>query len=176
MNLTAYNALFRDLAARHKAVLATPDNGRFLRVLISTDFVQKQLDLSEFYSKLKSGLKARGNQPFLVVENYQTDYIDQEADYYRRQVHAAYLVLQYVRLDDYDGRDEAISACEQIAEELLGALAYRLRDEHQAYLTLADAWSEHVGPVGEGHVGVRVNLTWKEPATEELLYDETKFN
>lgn len=176
MNLTAYNDLFRDLATRHKAILATPANGRFLRVLISTDFVQKQLDLSEFYGKLRSGLQARAGQPFLVAENYQTDYVDQDADYYRRKVSGAYLVLQHVRLDDYDGRDAAISACEQIAEQLLGALVYRLRDEHAAYLTLSDAWSEHVGPVGDGHVGVRMNLTWKEPATEELGYDATKFN
>ena len=146
MNLSDYHALFRDLAARNKAILATPDNGRFMRVLISTDFVQKQLDLSEFYNQLRSGLKARAGQPFLVVENYQTNYLAQDADYYRRQKDAAYLVLQYVKLDDYDARDAAISQCEQVAEDLLGALYERLV-EQGAYLTLADAWSEHVGPI-----------------------------
>lgn len=177
MNLVAYNALFRDLAARHKRILATPKNGRFLRILISTDFVQKQLDLSEFYSKLTSGLEARAGQPFLVVENYQTSYIDEQADYYRRKVEAAYLVLQHVALDDYDGRDQAISDCEEIAEQLLGAVVNTLLSPpHNAYLTLADAWSEHMGPVADGHVGVRVNLTWKEPATEEISYDPTQFN
>jgi hypothetical protein len=137
--------------------------------------VQKQLDLSNFYTALGS-LKVRGQQPFLVVENYQTDYTDENADFYRRHVHAAYLVLMRAVIDDYDGRDQAISACEEVAEDILGALTERLRDEHEAYLSMADAWSEHVGPIAGEFVGVRMNLIWKEPATQDIVYDATKFN
>jgi hypothetical protein len=176
MHLSTYTALFRDLAARHVAIQATPENKRFLRMLISFDPVQKQLDLTEFYGNLRAGIKARGVQPILVVENYQTDYDDNKGDYLSRRIDGAFLVLQHCKVDDYDGRDEAISICEQIAEELLGALIYKLNVGHSIYLSAGDAWAEHIGPIGDGHCGVRMNFSWKEGATENLFYNPDKFS
>ncbi len=175
MNLTAYTALFRDLATRHVAIRQTPANSRFLRILISSDPVQKQLDLSEFYGALRSRLKAPLGQPFLVLENYQVDYADNDGDYFSREHQGAYLVLQKVKMDDYDGRDVAIAACEEVAEELLAAVVHQLRQQYQARVSVRDAFAEHVGPIADGHVGVRVNFSWAESATEELTYNPAKF-
>jgi len=175
MNLTTYTDLFRELARRHKAIQATPDNARFLRIFISADPVQKQIDTVEFYDVLRSRLKAKEGQPLLVVQNYQVDYADNQGDYYSRQLHGAFLVLELARVGDPDARDVAVAHCEAIGEQVLAAAIEQLRDEHQVYVSLNDCWADHIGPIGDGHVGVRMNLSWKEGASEELSYNPDHF-
>ncbi|MGI4873360.1 MAG: hypothetical protein ACRYFX_19555 [Janthinobacterium lividum] len=175
MRLTTYNHLLSELARRHKAIAATPQNGRFLRIFISADPVQKQLDLMEFYRSLRSKLKAPEGQPFLIAENYQLDYQDNQGDYLSREFRAAYLVLQRANQNDYAARDAAVANCEEIAEQLLAALVEQLREEYEAHISVADAWLEHVGPLEDSSVGVRLNFSWREGATPELTYDATHF-
>lgn len=175
MHLLAYTDLFRELARRHVDIAATPANGRFARILISADPVQKQLDLSEFYALLETKMKLPAGQACLICENYQVAYHDNQGDYYSRDYDGAFLVLQKAKLGDIDARDAAIDGCEQIAEQVLAAAVEVLRDEHQAYATLSEAWAEHIGPIGAGHVGVRINFKWREPATPELTFNPDKF-
>jgi len=175
MRLTTYNQLLSELARRHKAIAATPENGRFLRIFISADPVQKQVDLMQFQSSMRSALKAPAGQPFLVAENYQVDYGDNQGDYFSREFRGAYLVLQRAELNNYAARDEAIAHCETIAEQLLGALVVQLREEHAADISVRDAWLEHIGPLSDLSVGVRLSFTWSEPAGDELVFDENHF-
>jgi hypothetical protein len=175
MHLLAYNALFKELARTHVAIQATPANNRFIRILVSSDIVQKQLDLNEFYGFLKNKLKAPEGQPFLVAENYQADYSDNQGDYFSRDYQGAYLVLQKVKPGDFDARDVAIDASEEIAEDLLAAVIQKLRAQHNARITVADAFCEHIGPVADGYVGARMNLSWSAPATPALTYNPEKF-
>ena len=58
MRLRAYTQLFEDLATRHVDIRYTPENGRFMRILVSSDPIAQQLDLSDFHNSLKSKLKA----------------------------------------------------------------------------------------------------------------------
>lgn len=176
MRLDTYHLLLSELARRHKAIGATPQNGRFSRIFISADPVQKQLDLLQFQNNQRSGLKAPAGQPYLVAENYQVDYGDNQGDYLSREFSAAYLVLQRVAdVQDYAARDRAVASCETIAEQLLGALVVQLRAEHQADVSVRDAWLEHIGPLIDTSVGVRLNFNWSEPATQELTYDPDHF-
>ena len=101
-----YAQLFRDLATRHVDIRYGQDGGtRFLRILISSDPIQRQLDLSEFQSGLKSRIKLAGGLACLVLENYEADYTDNDGDYYARLHRGAFLVLKATKQDDYDGRD-----------------------------------------------------------------------
>jgi hypothetical protein len=175
MRLDTYNHLLSELARRHKAIAATPQNGRFSRIFISADPVQKQLDLMNFQSGTRSGIKAPAGQPFLVAENYQVDYGDNQGDYFSREFRAAYLVLQRVDVNNYPARDAAIAHCETIAEQLLAAVVVELREKHQADISVRDAWLEHIGPLSDLSVGVRMGFTWSEPANEELVYDDNHF-
>ncbi len=175
MRLDTYNQLLGNLARRHKKIAATAQNGRFMRIFISTDPVQKQLDLMDFYKSLRSALKAPVGQPFLIAENYQVDYGDNQGDYFSREFRAAYLVLERVDVDNYAARDAAVAHCETIAEQLLGALVAQLRAEHAADISVRDAWLEHIGPLSDKSVGVRLNFTWREPAAEDLVYNKDHF-
>ena len=177
MRLDTYHQLLSELARRHKGIAATPENGRFSRIFISADPVQKQIDLMNFQNGSRSGLKAPAGQAYLVAENYQVDYADNDGDYFSREFRGAYLVLQRVDdLGNYPARDKAVGACEAIAEQLLAALVEQLREEpHQARISVRDAWLEHLGPLSDKSVGVRLNFNWSEPANESLVYDETLF-
>lgn len=175
MRLNTYNDLLSDLARRHKAIAYTPQNGRFMRIFISADPVQKQLDLLQFERSTRSQLKAPQGQPYLLAQNYQVDYADNDGDYFSREFAAAFLVLQRVNVDDYPARDKAVANCEEIAEQLLAALVYELRENHQAVISVRDAWLEHIGPLADTSVGVRLNFSWQESASEELTYDDTLF-
>jgi hypothetical protein len=175
MHLLAYTDLFRSLARRHKAIAATPANGRFMRIFISADPIQKQIDLSEWYNALRTKLQAPIGQAYFVLENYQVDYDDNGGDYFSRKVAGAFLVLRKVKTDDYDARDVAVDACERIAEQLLAAAVPLLREQQRVDISVGDAWAEHVGPLADGFVGVRLNLSWQEPATEELTYTPDAF-
>ena len=175
MHLLDYTNLFRGLAQRHRAILATPDNNRFTRIIISADPIQKQIDLAEFYAKLRSRIQAPYGQPVFVLENYQVDYNDNQGDYLSRQAQGAFLVLQLVRSGDFDGRDTAIDNCEHVAEELLAAALRPLREEHQVRISVGDAWAEHLGPIADGYYGVRMNFAWTDPATRDLSYNADHF-
>lgn len=175
MRLNTYNNLLSDLARRHKAIAATAKNGRFMRIFISADPVQKQLDLLEWYRSLRSKLDAKEGQPYLVAQNYQLDYGDNNGDYLSRDITGAYLVLQRAKKDDYDARDAAVARCEEIAEQVFAALVHVLREEHGSYLTEGDAWLEHIGPLEDLSVGVRLNFTFRDGATEQLTYNEDHF-
>lgn len=175
MRLNTYNDLLKDWARRHKAIAATPKNGRFLRIFISADPVQKQLDLMEWYRSLRSKLDAKEGQPYLVAQNYQVDYGDNNGDYLSRDLTGAFLVLQRAPKDDYDARDKAVATCEEIAEQVFAGLALQLRTEHRCYLTEGETWLEHIGPLDELSVGVRLNFSFRDGATEELTYNPDLF-
>ncbi len=175
MRLTTYNHLLSERARRHKEIAATPQNGRFMRIFISADPVQKQLDLLEWQRSLRSKLQAPEGQPYLVAQNYQVDYHDNNGDYFSRDLQAAYLVLQRVSRDDYAARDAAVANCEKIAEQVFAALVEDLREQHEVYLTVGEAWLEHVGPLDDNSLGVRLNFSFRDPATEALTYDDTLF-
>jgi hypothetical protein len=176
MRLTTYHDLLRELARRHKGIAATPQNGRFLQIFISADPVQKQVDIMQFQNAQRSELKALPGQAYLVAENYQVDYGDNEGDYLSREFRGAYLVLQRADRNNYAARDKAISDCEDIAEQLLAALVEQLRgEEHQAYITVREAWLEHIGPLADSSVGVRMGFAWRESGNEELVYNPDLF-
>ncbi|MBJ6109428.1 hypothetical protein JAO73_10415 [Hymenobacter sp. BT523] len=175
MRLQAYTDLFKTAAAQHVAIGYTPDNGRFLRILVSSDPIAKQLDLTNFYDALRSRLKAKEGQPFLVLQNYDLDYDDNGGDHLSRAPHGAYYVLQKVKPGDYDARDAAVDACEEIAEDLLAYVVHHHRENYKIRMSVRDCFAEHVGPIGDNHVGVRMNFTWSETATQDLTFNPTKF-
>ncbi len=175
MRLNTYNKLLREWARRHKAIAATPKNGRFMRIFISADPVQKQLDLMEWQRSLRSRLDAKEGQPYLVAQNYQVDYGDNNGDYLSRDLTGAFMVLQRAKKDDYDARDEAVAQCEDIAEQVFAGLVMQLREEHSCYLTEGEAWLDHIGPLEDLSVGVRLNFTFRDGATEQLTYQAEHF-
>jgi hypothetical protein len=169
-----YTQMGRELARRHVDIQHTPEQCRFLRLLISSDPIQKQLDLSEFYSSLRNKLDLSDNKAAMVLENYQADYSDNEGDFYAKYHHSAFLVLKLVGTDDYDGRDNILDECERIGEELMGALLAQLTTAGLR-ITPDDVMQEAIGPIGDGLVGCRFNYVFRSAATQALTYKPSQF-
>ena len=175
MRLLAYTALFQRWAARHVDIRYTKENGRFLRILVSADPIAKQLDLTDFNNALKSKLKAKPGEAFLVLQNYQADYDDNGGDHRQRLLNGAFYILRGEKVGDVEARDRAIDACEQIAEDILAGVADELNGAYNVRLDLRDAFAEHIGPIGNNHVGVRMNFVLRAAATQDLTYNPAKF-
>ena len=172
-----YTTLFRDLATRHLGIRHGPTRLRFVRMLISSDPVQKMLDYQEFTDGLRTSLNLTDGSACLILENYQSDYSDNEGDFFGKQHHGAFLVLKLVPPGGYDRRDEVIDECEAIGEELMAAAIEQLRARQPVVrITPADVMQEAIGPVGDNFYGVRFNFSFRSSATEELTYDPTKFS
>ena len=171
-----YTTLFRDLAAKHRAIQHRADQVRFVRLILSSDPIQKVMDFEEFYGGLKSKINLSGGAACLVLENYQADYSDNEGDFYGKVHHAAFLVLKSVPQGDYDRRDEVIDECEGIGEQVMGAAIARLRAvEPPVRISPGDILQEAIGPIGDHFYGARFNFSFRSSATGELTYDATKF-
>ncbi|HEX8506338.1 MAG TPA: hypothetical protein VF630_13300 [Hymenobacter sp.] len=175
MRLLAYTALFQDWAARHLDIQHTAANSRFLEISISADPIGRQLDLTDFYNALKSKLKAKAGQAFMVLQNYQVDYDDNGGDHRQRLLNGAFYILRREAPGDVQARKAAIDACEQIAEDILAGVEQQLNATYEVRLNLSDAFAEHIGPIGDGHVGVRMNFSLRAAATEELTFNPDKF-
>jgi hypothetical protein len=174
MRHSHYTAIGRGLATRHLAIQHSPEQLRFLRILISSDPIQKQLDLSEFYNSLRSRLDLSDGGAAMILENYQADYDDQRGDFYAKYHHAAFIVLKSIDASDYDQRDLAIDATERIGEELMGAFIYELQ-ERGLVITPADVMQEAVGPIAGSFVGTRFNFMFRSAATQALTYQPDAF-
>lgn len=171
-----YTTLFRELATRHRDIQHRADQVRFVRLILSSDPIQKVMDFQEFYDGLRNKINLKSGQACLVLENYQADYTDNEGDFFGKVHHAAFLVLKLVPTGDYDRRDQVIDECEGIGEELLGAAIARLRAmERPIRISPGDILQEAVGPIGDHFYGARFNFSFRSAATGELTYDATKF-
>lgn len=176
MRLLAYTQLFKAAAAAHVAIQCTPENNRFILVQISADPIVKQLDLTQFYDYLKNKLKAPVGQAFFVLQNYDLDYEDNDGDNLRRVPQGAFYVLMRVKPGDVAARLAAVDACEEIAEEILAYVVHYHQENYQVRMSVRDAFAEHIGPIGDSQVGVRMNFRWSESATLDLTYKPAKFS
>ncbi|WP_201980339.1 hypothetical protein [Hymenobacter rubidus] len=172
-----YTTLFRTLAERHLQVQHRPDQVRFVRLILSSDPLQKVMDFEEFYGGLKHKIDLRDGSACLVLENYQADYSDNDGDFTGKEHHGAFLILRPVKAGDYDQRDAVIDACEAIGEDIMAAAIAQLRArERPVRISPGDVLAEAVGPVGSHFYGARFNFSFRSPATPELCYDPTKFS
>lgn len=176
MRHLAYTQLFRDLATRHLGIRHGQDGGtRFVRLLISSDPIQRQLDLSEFQTGLRNRIKLAGGLACLVLENYEVDYLDRDGDYTGRVHRGAFLVLKLTQENDYDGRDQAVDDCERMGEEVMGAAIAHIRGLGLR-ITPADVLSECVGPVGDNFYGCRFSFSYMSHATQDMTFNPDKFS
>ncbi|GAB3233015.1 hypothetical protein GCM10027346_20660 [Hymenobacter seoulensis] len=169
-----YTSMCRLLASTHKDIQHSADQCRFLRILISTDPVQKQLDLSEFYSSLRTRLDLPGDRAAMVVENYQADYDDNKGDAYHKFHHSSFMILKKVEVGDFDGRDAAIDETERIGEELIATLIEQL-NEAGMYITPAEVMQEAVGPINQILVGCRFNYVFRSSARRALTHNPDNY-
>jgi hypothetical protein len=168
-----YTELFRELARRHKEIQHTNAACHFLRIHLSGDFVQAQLDLREFYASLRSKIKSG---VVMVLQSYDASYGENLDDYQRKFYTAGLIILDKVANADMDKLDEVYDRTERIGEEVMAAAMLQISAAGTGYRLYAkDITAEKVGPLGDQFHGTRFDFRFTGPAGSGLVFNPDKF-
>jgi hypothetical protein len=170
-----YTDLFKALAQRHKQILHTEQACHFVKVILSADPIQKQVQMSGFYDKLKLKIKPG---PCLLLISYEADYEDAGDEKTLTHRHGSFMILEKAKLTD-EHRDEVLDRAEHIAHEIMGAVlkAFRSPEARRQgrMLDRNNMALDSIGPVGDNYYGCRFDFMFTQPATAALAYNPDAF-
>jgi hypothetical protein len=176
LNQTTYSDLLRDLATRHLDIQHTPTTRRYLKIVVAADPIQKQVNLANFYSKLKGSFPA--DAPFLLQMTYDTLHEDTGSDEVKAHRRGGFIVLKKAKNTE-ESKDEVLTETERIGYELMAGVCefFRGMAGRRAGRVLARSSiaADAVGPVADDFYGTRFEFDFTESATEVLTYNPTKF-
>jgi hypothetical protein len=175
MRHSEYTSFFRQLAAEHTDIRHTKEECRFLRLILSSDPLQRIMDAREFYDSLRSRL-ARGYAMILI--SYEADYSDNAGDQKLKEYHGSFIILHHVAPGDFDELEAVLDKTEEIGEDLMGAALERINKDFTApkkRMTVNGITNERIGPVGETYHGTKFNFFFTQGANPALHYKKEKF-
>ncbi|QHL87402.1 hypothetical protein GU926_08125 [Nibribacter ruber] len=168
MRTIEYNALFRELAEQHPQLMhseGNPDpkqnNIRFLRMTLSSDPVQRVLDLKEFYDKLKNKVKSGY---FMVLQNYEAGYGDNGGGHITKELFGGFLILSICDVNDPDAQELVYDQSELIGEEVMAEAMFKINnlgDRPATRITANDITNDKVAQVALQYYGTRFDFTFR---------------
>jgi hypothetical protein len=164
-----FTELFREAARRHVDLRHSETEMHFGRMIL-TGWPLTKLDVSEYLNAQKQKIRL----PILLLESYDVRYQDNGADNVRKLATSAIIVLDKVGKDDFDKRDQVLTSCEGIGEDIMGFAIEKYR-KNKLKLNPNTISSEKVGPIGDGLWGVRFNFQLPDVANAPLAYQAAKF-
>lgn len=176
MKTKQYNALFRELAEKHPDLRHSETNMRFVRMTLSSDPVQRVLDLTEFNNSIKHKIKPGF---FLVLQNYEVSYNDNGGDRTSKQYYGGFLILRNVDPNDAEAQEDAYDTSERIGEEIMAAAMHRLNNLDGVPLkriSAADVTNDHVAKVAMQYYGTRFDFSFTVAANRALKFNPDLFN
>lgn len=175
---TEYTALFRELATRHKEIRHREgQETHFVKVILSSDMVQKQVSLIDFYAKLKEKIKPGLT---LLLISYAADYEDVGDEKVLSHRHGSFIILEKARVGDNEDRDRVLDHTEAVGFEIMAAFAQQFRGTQAKrdgrMFDRSHLATDSVGPVCDNHHGTRFDFMFTQPATKALTFDASKFD
>jgi hypothetical protein len=171
-----YSSLLRDLATRHVDIRHSAEKKRFLKLIVAADPIQKQINLSSFYQKMKGTLP--GDAHFVVQLSYDTLHQDTGSDQVLAHRRGGFMVMAKAK-ETEESRDNILASTEGIGYELMAAVCEFFRGpagrRAGRVLERSSIAVEAVGPLGDSFYGTRFEFDFTESATEALTYNPTKF-
>lgn len=178
LNQTTYSDLIRDLATRHVDIRHSdaPKGRRYLKIVVAADPIQKQVNLANFYTKLKGEFPS--GAPFVLQLTYDTLHEDTGSDQVLAHRRGGFMVLHKAQNTEAS-RDEILSLTERIGYELMAGVCAFFRGpagrRAGRVLQRTGLAADAVGPVADDFYGTRFEFDFTESATRALTYDPTKF-
>ncbi|KAA3439569.1 hypothetical protein [Rufibacter hautae] len=175
MRTKEYNALFRELAEQHVDLLHSEKNMRFVRMTLSSDPMQRVLDLTEFNNSIKHKIK---DGFFMVLQNYEAGFSDNGGDRTSKVFYGAFLILRNVDPNNVDAQEQAYDETERIGEEIMAAAIERINNYGGVPLTRispSNVSSDQVAKVALQYFGTRFDFSFTM-ASKALKYNKEKFN
>ncbi|WP_266206236.1 hypothetical protein [Pontibacter kalidii] len=176
MRHSEYTTFFRQLASEHIDIRNSEDECRFVRLILSSDPLQRIMDAREFYDSLRSRL-AEGYAMILI--SYEADYSDNNGDQKLKEYHGSFIILHPVPEGDHDALEAVLDKTEEIGEEIMGATLERINKDYtppKKHMTVNGVTNERIGPVGEIYHGTKFNFFFTQGANKALYYKRDKFS
>lgn len=175
MRHSEYTHFFRRLAEQHVAIRHSEHECRFVRMILSSDPLQRMLDSREFFDDLRSQL-AEGY--VLVLESYEADYTDNAGDQRKKEYHGAFYILHHVEPGDFDGLEAVLDATEEVGEDIMGTTVELINKDAtlpRKHITVNGITSERIGPVGETFHGTKFSFFFTQGANPALRHKKEKY-
>jgi len=175
MRHSQYTSFFRQLAREHVNIRHSESECRFLRMILSTDPLQRIMDAREFYDSLRDKLHPGFA---MILVSYEADYTDTGGDQKLKEYHGSFLILHPVEPGDYDGLEAVLDKTEEIGEEIMGATLLRINKDvtlPKKHMTVNGITNERIGPVGEVYHGTKFSFFFTQGANQALHFKKDKF-
>lgn len=175
MRHSEYTSFFRQLAMEHIDIKHSADECRFLRLILSSDPLQRIMDAREFYDSLRDRLHP-GYAMILI--SYDADYTDNNGDQKEKEYNGSFIILNSVPMGDYDALEAVLDKTEEIGEDIMGATLDRINKDFtlpKKHMKVNGISNERIGPVGEVYHGTRFNFLFTQGANPALHYKKDKF-
>ncbi|MFC6999597.1 hypothetical protein [Rufibacter roseus] len=176
MRTKEYNALFRQLATEHVDLAHSATNLRFVRMVLSSDPVQRVLDLGEFNASIKHKVK-KGY--FMVLQNYEAGYTDNGGDNTGKRLYGAFLILRNADTNDFEDQEDAYEESERIGEEIMAMAMHRINNAGGRPLkrmSANDITNDQVAKIATQYYGTRFDFSFTLGANKVLRPNAEKFN
>jgi hypothetical protein len=174
---SAYTALLKGLAERHKNITRVDGERVFTKVVVAADPVAKQVNLTTFYGTLKQSFG--GGRPFVVGLSYDAVHEDKGDGGMLAHRRGGFMVLGQAKNTEA-ARDLVLDATETIGYQLMAGVAEAFRGPAGRrlgrMLTLGSLAVDSIGPVGDSFFGTRFEFDFTESATLALTFDSSHFN
>lgn len=178
MNHLEYTDYFRQIAKNHVDIPHEKEDEKgkqqnaFARLVLSAE-PWRQLELKEFLNNLNHKLSF----PCLLVESYDASYQFNQSDKLKYFA-GAFMIIDKKKKDDFDQRDEILSKCETIGEEIIAFINHdltRTAKKKQYGIDLDDFTMEKLGPINTVFYGIRVDFEFYKSHAPELVFKPEKF-
>lgn len=175
MRHSEYTHFFRQLAARHVDIRHSDENCHFVRLILSSDPLQRIMDAREFYDSLRDRV---GPGFAMVLISYEADYSDNNGDQKEKEYHGSFIILHYVGEGDYDALEAVLDKTEEIGEDIMGATLELINKDFSApkkHMAVNGVTNERIGPVGELYHGTKFSFFFTQGANKALYFKQDKF-
>ncbi|MEH0154030.1 hypothetical protein V6R21_07760 [Limibacter armeniacum] len=173
MTHSEYVAFFRTIAQQHVDIRHSETEMHFVRTVVSAEPF-RQLHMEELLKSLSSKIRT----PFMILETYDAQYLDNGADAIFKHTDAAFIIVDIAGKDDFDSEEQILDKTERIGEEVLGYIRHHYRDpanKKRGTFKLTQAASEKVGPFRDKYFGTRFDLRFTPIVSKNLKYNPDKF-
>lgn len=175
MRHSQYTQFFRQLAEQHVAIRHSKDECRFVRMILSSDPLQRIMDAREFYDGLRSKV---ADGYIMILESYEADYSDNSGDQKLKEFHGAFFILHHVQPGDFDGLEEVLDATEEIGEDIMGTTLERINKDFslpKKQMKVNGIMNERIGPVGDTYHGTKFSFSFTQGANPALRHKQEKY-
>lgn len=172
MRHTEFTELFRDLARRHQLLHHTDDKPRFVRAVVSSDPIQRTLDLIELETAIRNRIKAL---PVMVLTSFEGEYQDNGADNRMRQCFASMMILDRAKTPDQ--LEAVLDSTHQIGAQVMGqVLEYFRRNRATGAMSANDISIDPLDKVADDLAGTRFTFAFSVVANAELAPNNDVFD